>query len=117
MIEIGSSTDVSMTISVEIAETFEGEPIAYQDWLAKDARFSKATSTTDVGGYTFDVHDVVTQEQGSRQVLTSEIQGEDSLYIVSIWLPVSVQTQQEAILKSLVFNPSIEDRSTAEVLR
>ena len=116
-IEIESPLGVLMVISVEIAETFEGTTIAYQDWLASDFDFSDAGSTTIVGGYRFDVHEVVTDDQNGRWVLTSEIQGEDRRYFVDIWLPLDAQTSQQVILDSLKFNPNVEERSTAQVIR
>lgn len=116
-IVIESPLGVSVVISVEIAETFEGESIAYQDWLASDFDFLDAGSTTDVGGYTFDVHAVVAEGQDTQRVLTSEIQGEDRRYFVDIWIPLDEKTEEQIILDSLEFNPSLEARSAAQVIR
>ncbi|MBI4592302.1 hypothetical protein HY733_02540 [Candidatus Uhrbacteria bacterium] len=116
-IEIESPLGESVTIAVEIAETFEGESIDYQDWLEENFDFSNTSSTINVGGYTFDFHEIVTEGQESQQVLTSEIQGVDRRYFVDILLSLDAQREQQAVLDSVEFNPSIEARSTAQVIR
>lgn len=117
VIEVESTLGAQMVISVEIAETFDGEPIVYQDWLAEDFDFSDAGSTTQINGNTFDVHEIVSEGQESRRIFTAEIQGEDRKYFVEITLPIVSGGELQSVIDSFVFNPSAETRATAQVIR
>lgn len=83
--------------------------------------FSDAGSTTQINGYTFDVHEIVSEGQESRRIFTAEIQGEDRKRFVKITLPITLPIvsgdEFQAVVDSLAFNPSVETRATAQVIR
>lgn len=116
VIEIYSPAGDSMAISVERAQTFEGNAIAYADWLATKFETS-ATSVTTVGGYAFDVYEVLTEGEDGQRVLTAEVPGAEVSHFIKITLPLTADADAQGVVDSMVFNPDEDARAGAQVIR
>lgn len=114
-IQIEAPTGI-LVISIQRAETFEGDVIIYKDWLAENFE-GVPVSTTIVAGYSFDVFEVSTSDDEKRRVLTAEIPRQEIDYFVKMTLPVDADPDLSAVLDSLVFNPNEKARADAQIIR
>lgn len=116
VIEIRSISDSSLIISVERAQSFDGSAMTYADWLATKFETS-ATSATTVGGYTFDVYEVVTEGEDGQRVLTAEVPGAEVNHFIDITLPLTDDADMQAVVDSILFNPDEDARADAQIIR
>ena len=106
-----------MYVGVERAQTFEGEKIVYADWLSGKVGLSASGVTALVDGYTFDVNEITTQAGETNSVLTGEIEGEEVNHFITITMPQLSSPSYQAIVDSIIFNPSEEELSVTQIIR
>lgn len=114
-IQIDAPTGI-LVISIQRAQTFEGDALVYESWLSENFDVAP-TSTTTVAEYSFDVFEVSTSDDEKRRVLTAEISSQDTDSFVKITLPMDADPDLSAVVDSFVFNPSEEAREDAQIMR
>lgn len=113
-----------INIGVERTRQFGGEIILYADWMEKKQAswlerqftFSPSDEIETVDGLVFDSLDIVTEAGEARTILTGEMEGGDGRYFVTITTPTGESDTYDAILDSIIFNPSEEELSVAQII-
>lgn len=103
-------------VAFERARTFEGETISYADWLSGKTGLVLSGIET-VGGRVFDSYTLTTESGEARTVLTGEVPGAEVNLFVTITTPEVASATSEAIVSSIVFNPSEAESAGAQVIR